>query len=112
MATDKGKGAGRGRGRGKEKGKGENGDGDDGERHGPGKHHGGDPVRIHEEYARHHVGGGAPPTPEAYERAIEQFNKLPGAFRTPTKGSPPRPVPKPDDDGSEPAENKPEEPPS
>jgi hypothetical protein len=106
MATDKGKGAGRGR----RKGKGEDGDGDDGEPQGP-KHRGGDPVRIHEDYVRRHLGGGAPPTPEAYERAIEQFNRLPGAMRTPTKTRPARPVPKSDDEGSEPAENEPEEPP-
>jgi hypothetical protein len=104
MAAGKGRGAGRGGG----KGKGENGDGDDGEPQGPGKHHGGDPVRIHEDYVERHSGGGAPATPEAYEKAIEQFNRLPGAMRTPTKTRPARPVPKPDDEGSEPAENEPE----
>jgi hypothetical protein len=102
MATDKR------RGRGKGKDKGENGDGDDGERHGPSKRHGGDPVRIHEDYVQRHLGGGAPATPEAYERAIEQFNRLPGAMRTPTRTRPAHPVPKPDDDKSDQAEDGPE----
>ncbi|MDQ3583577.1 MAG: hypothetical protein M3495_19105, partial [Pseudomonadota bacterium] len=63
---------------GKRKGKGGYGDGDNGEPQGPGKHHGGDPVRIHEDYVRHHLSGGAPATPEDYERATKQFNKLRG----------------------------------
>jgi len=56
---------------------------------------------------RRHLGGGAPATPEVYERAIGQFNRLPGAVRTPTKASPPRPVAKPDDDKSDQAEDGP-----
>jgi hypothetical protein len=39
----------------------------------------GDPVRIHEDYIRRHLEGGAPATREAYERAMEQWRKLPGA---------------------------------
>lgn len=74
MATDKTKG----KGKGKKKGR-----GGEGEQHGPGKHHGGDPVKIHEEFIKRHVEGGAPATPEAYEQAIEQFSRLPGAVRTP-----------------------------
>jgi hypothetical protein len=75
MATDKGKGAGRGRRTGKGKGKGENGDGDD-QPQGPGEHGDDDSVKlIHEDYVRRRLGGGAPATPEAYERAVEQFNR-------------------------------------
>ena len=76
MATGKPKG----------KGKGRNGDGgkNGGEPQSPGKHHGGNPVQIHEDYVRRHVGGGAPATIEAYERAAKQFQKLPGAVRRPS----------------------------
>jgi competence ComEA-like helix-hairpin-helix protein len=49
----------------------------------PGKHHGGDPVRIHEEYVQHHLQGETPATTEAYERAHEQFRRLPGAVQRP-----------------------------
>lgn len=42
-----------------------------------------DPVKIHREYVERRVGGGAPPTPDAYERAIEQWHKLPGSVSTP-----------------------------
>ena len=71
---------------GKPKGKGRNGDGgkNGGEPQSPGKHHGGNPVQIHEDYVRRHVGGGAPATIEAYERAAKQFQKLPGAARKPS----------------------------
>ncbi|MFQ5668774.1 MAG: hypothetical protein ACE5I7_20430 [Candidatus Binatia bacterium] len=96
MATDKGKGKGRDKGRDK------GGDKGGGEPQGPGKHHGGDPVKIHEEYVRHHVEGGAPATSEAYERAREQFRRLPGAVQTPptdVKQEPPKP--RPDDDESD-----------
>jgi competence ComEA-like helix-hairpin-helix protein len=56
---------------------------DGGERFEPGKHHGGDPVRIHEDYLRHHLEGGGPATPEAYEHARLQFARLPGAVQRP-----------------------------
>ena len=42
-----------------------------------------DPVRIHREYVQRRIGGGAQPTPQAYERALEQWHRLPGAVRTP-----------------------------
>ena len=42
-----------------------------------------DPVRIHREYVQQHLGGGALPTPEAYERALDQWHQLPGAVRGP-----------------------------
>lgn len=42
-----------------------------------------DPVRIHREYVQQHLGGGALPTPEAYERALDQWHRLPGAVRGP-----------------------------
>lgn len=71
---------------------------------GPGTHHGGDPVRIHEDYVRHHMSGGDPATPEAYERAMEQFRRLPGAVRVRT------PHLKPGPDKSEPEGEEPEEP--
>ena len=64
----------------------------------PGKHHGGDPVKIHEEFVKRHTGGGAPATPEAYEKARKQFRRLPGAVqRPPTEVKQEPPEPKPDD---------------
>jgi hypothetical protein len=39
-------------------------------------------VRIHEAYLEHRLGGGEAATPEAYRRAVEQFQKLPGAMRS------------------------------
>ena len=42
-----------------------------------------DPVQIHRDYIERRLGGGAPATPEAYARAIEQGHKLPGAVRVP-----------------------------
>jgi hypothetical protein len=38
---------------------------------------------VHRQYLERHLGGGAPATPEAYARAIEQWHLLPGAIRTP-----------------------------
>ncbi len=59
-------------------------------------------VKIHEAYLRHRLGGGEPATPEAYRRAIEQFEKLPGAMRsTPEKIRPEEPDKKPEDDNPE-----------
>jgi hypothetical protein len=52
------------------------------EQRGPG-HPDADPVGIHQEFIERHLGGGAPATAEAYERAVEQWNKLPGAVRVP-----------------------------
>ena len=45
-----------------------------------------DPVQIHRDYVERHIGGGGPPTSDAYARAIEQFSRLPGATRTPSTG--------------------------
>lgn len=42
-----------------------------------------DPVKIHRDYIERRVGGGAPPTPEAYERAIREWHQLPGAVSVP-----------------------------
>ena len=42
-----------------------------------------DPVRIHREYVQERLGGGELPTPEAYERAVDQWHRLPGAVRAP-----------------------------
>jgi hypothetical protein len=56
---------------------------DDEEQVGPGNPGGDEVVRIHQAFIEHHLGGGAPATPEAYERAIEQWNELPGALRVP-----------------------------
>ena len=42
-----------------------------------------DPVRIHREYVQERLGGGELPTPEAYERAVDQWHQLPGAVRAP-----------------------------
>ena len=39
-------------------------------------------VQIHEAYLQHRLGGGEPASPEAYRRALEQFEKLPGAIRS------------------------------
>jgi hypothetical protein len=40
-------------------------------------------VRIHRDYVERRIGGGAPPTTEAYARALEQFQRIPGAVRVP-----------------------------
>jgi hypothetical protein len=52
------------------------------EQRGPG-HPDADPVRIHQEFIQRHLGGGEPATTEVYERAVEQWNELPGAVRVP-----------------------------
>jgi hypothetical protein len=48
----------------------------------------GDAVRVHEAYIENRLGGGEPPGPEAYQRAIEQFERLPGAMRTTPSATP------------------------
>ena len=68
----------------------------------PGKHHGGNPVKIHEDYVRRHLEGDVPATVEAYEKAREQFRRLPGAVQTPptaVKQAPPKK--RPDDESDE-----------
>jgi hypothetical protein len=53
--------------------------------------------RVFEEQIEKRLGGGAPPSPETYARALEQWNQLPGAvMRPPTDVVPPAPEP-PDD---------------
>jgi len=52
-------------------------------------------VEIHRAYLEHRLAGGEPATPEAYRRAVEQFEKLPGAMRT---VPPPPPPEKPADE--------------
>ena len=42
-----------------------------------------DPVRLHREYVQERIGGGELPTPEAYDRAVEQWHRLAGAVRAP-----------------------------
>jgi hypothetical protein len=42
-----------------------------------------DPQRIHREYVERHFGGGEEPTSEAYERALEEWHRLPGAAQRP-----------------------------
>lgn len=42
-----------------------------------------DPVQIHRDYVERRIGGGAPPTSDAYARALEEFHKMPGAVRRP-----------------------------
>jgi hypothetical protein len=39
--------------------------------------------KVHEEIIERRMGGGAPPTPEAYARALEQWHKLPGSVVRP-----------------------------
>lgn len=56
-------------------------------------------VRMNEAYLGHRVAGGAPATPEAYRRAAEQFQRLPGAVRTrPGIGRAFRPTTPPDEE--------------
>ncbi|WP_420643723.1 hypothetical protein [Candidatus Leptofilum sp.] len=38
------------------------------------------PADIHREYVEQHKGGGAPPTRQAYDAAMNQWRKLPGAI--------------------------------
>jgi len=42
-----------------------------------------DPVEIHRDYVERRIGGGGPATSDAYARAIEEFQRMPGAVRTP-----------------------------
>ena len=42
-----------------------------------------DPVKIHRDYVERRLGGGAPPSPQAYDRALEQWHELPGAVSRP-----------------------------
>jgi hypothetical protein len=60
-------------------------------------------VKVHEAYLQHRLGGGEPASPEAYRRALEQFEKLPGAMR-----STPVPV-RPKEEGGKPERDPGEE---
>jgi hypothetical protein len=65
-----------------------------------------DAVKIHEAYLQHRLGGGEPASPEAYRRAVEAFEKLPGALRSTPASVPPKepkktPEPKADEAGGE-----------
>lgn len=65
-------------------------------------------VRVHEAYLEHRLAGGEAPDPEAHLRAIEEFERLPGALRT---TPPPTPEESSGSDGDaedEPAEGEPE----
>jgi hypothetical protein len=42
-----------------------------------------DPVKIHREYVEQRLEGGEPATPEAYEEALRQWQKIPGAVSRP-----------------------------
>ena len=42
-----------------------------------------DPVKLHRGYIERQLEGGAPATPEAYRRAVDQWRQLPGAVRVP-----------------------------
>jgi len=66
-------------------------------------------LRLHEAYLEYRVVGGEPATPEAYRRAVEQFDRLPGVIRTrPGVGrtAPPRP-PTPPGAGAQPGATRP-----
>lgn len=48
-----------------------------------------DPVQIHRDYVERRIGGGEPPTTDAYARALEEFQRLPGAVRMPASETTP-----------------------
>lgn len=55
-------------------------------------------ILAREAYVAHRLGGGEPATNEAFRRALEQFEQLPGAIRTgATEGLKRRQPPGPDD---------------
>lgn len=58
-------------------------------------------VQIHQAYLEHRLAGGEEPTPEAYRRAAEQFQRLPGVIGAPPArpAVPQRPEPDDDSDG-------------
>jgi hypothetical protein len=63
---------------------------------------------VHEEINRRRLGGGAEPTSDAFQRALEQWQQLPGSIvRPPTDikpegPPPPSPPPPPDQDEGKP----------
>lgn len=48
-------------------------------------------IRIRHEFSAHRLEGGAPATPEAYARAVRQWQQLPGAIVSRTR-IPPTPI--------------------
>jgi hypothetical protein len=67
-------------------------------------------LRLHEAYLEYRVAGGAPATPEAYRRAVEQFDRLPGVIRArPEVGrsAPPAPLGSATPPGEEPHDDEP-----
>lgn len=46
-----------------------------------------DPVKIHRDYVERRLAGGAPPTSEQYQRAYEEWRRLPGAVTAPPAGA-------------------------
>ncbi len=77
------------------------GDGGDDERRLPHEEEG-NAVRVHEAYLEHRLQGGEPASPDAYRRANEQFQKLPGAVQsTPALVPNPKPDDAPGDKGDD-----------
>jgi hypothetical protein len=67
------------------------GDGDEYHKPEPHKEQSGS-VQVHQAYLEHRLAGGEPATPEAFRRAVEQFEKLAGAVRSlPPAVAPDRP---------------------
>lgn len=58
--------------------------------------------QVHREILDRRMRGGPPPTPEAYARALKQWNELPGSvMRPPTDVMPPEEPAKPAGEGGE-----------
>jgi hypothetical protein len=55
-----------------------------------------DPVKIHRDYVNRRLAGPGPATPEAYERALDQWRQLPGAVTTSPIEINPKPEKPPD----------------
>ena len=69
-----------------------------------------DSLRLHEAYLRTSSPGSTPATPEAYRRAVEQFDRLPGVIRArpevgrtapPRRATPPGEEPRDDEPGGD-----------
>jgi hypothetical protein len=63
-----------------------------------------DPVRIHEAFVERRVGGGRPATPKAYEQALRQWRRMPGAVRVPPTELTGEEAPPASEAGEEPAQ--------
>ncbi|MCW2986862.1 MAG: hypothetical protein JWR63_4432 [Conexibacter sp.] len=58
-----------------------------------------DPDIVHRAYVERHLGGTSDPGQDAYDRALEQWHRLPGAVRNPpTETTPPAETPPPAED--------------